>query len=468
MRRVTGAALFAFAVRAVAANSAANSPEDYAYVFPIETPAHDANAASSAWRIELTPDVYHWAQDADLRDIEIFNAEQHPVPFARIAVEPTSTTAEQSTSLPVLELPASAKNVPGDLRLIIDRDAAGRLRRIDAGEKSSASTTSGDWLLDASGLDRAIDRVVLSWREPTSGIVARFAIDASDDLQDWRSAGTATVLALEQQGARLERREIPLGGVRAKYLRLRRLDDGSAIVGLRADAHSVERTRALPERVWIDAETKPVSADEPAARGIAHFDYVLAAALPVDIARIELASDNALAPVSLFARTADAVSMPWIRLGNVTAFRLRQGGETLRNDDIDIRATQRLRIFRIESSTALAEPPHLALGYRPDSLVFLAEGNGPYLLAAGSAQARHADYPIEPALASLRASLGKDWQPPVAKIGIARTSAGDNALRIPTPPVPWRRWLLWAILVGGALLIAGLGLSLLRGSKPPE
>jgi hypothetical protein len=34
--------------------------------------------------------------------------------------------------------------------------------------------------------------------------------------------------------------------------------------------------------------------------------------------------------------------------------------------------------------------------------------------------------------------------------------------------LPWRRWLLWAILVGGAGLIATLALSLLRGAKPPE
>jgi hypothetical protein len=464
MRGFFAAVLFVFAIRA----AAANSPADYAYVFPIQTPAHDTSEASSAWRVELTPDVYRWAQDADLRDIEIFNAEQHPVPFARIAAEPSSTTAEQTTAIPALELPTSAKSTPGDLRLVIDRDAEGHLRRIDAGERSSAATTSGDWLLDASGLDRAIDRIVLSWREPASGIVARFAIDTSDDLQSWRSAGTATVLALEQQGARLERREIPLGGVRAKYLRLRRLDDGSAIVGLSAEAHSVKHTRALPERAWVDAQTKPAPLEEPVARGIARFDYTLEAALPIDIARIELASDNALAPVSLFARTSQAASAPWIRLGGLTAFRLRQGGETLRNDDIDMRGAERLQVFRIESSTALAEPPRLTLGYRPDSLVFLAEGNGPYVLAAGSAQARHANYPIEPALASLRASLGKDWQPPLAKLESARTSGGDNALRTPPPPVPWRRWVLWAILVGGALLIAGLALSLLRGAKPPE
>jgi len=464
MKRLVAAALIACAMRAVAANL----PTDYAYVFPIQTPTHDSNDSSSAWRVELTPEVYRWTQDVDLRDLEIFNAENHPVPFARLAVEPAAKTEEQSKSLPVLELPASAKTIPGDLRLIIDRDAQGRLRRLDAGEQSTASSTSGDWLLDASALDRAIDRIVLSWREPASGIVARFAVDASDDLQNWRNSGTATVLALEQQGARLERREIPLGGVRAKYLRLRRLDDGIAIVGLRAEARSVERTRALPAREWVDAQATAAPADEAAPRGVTRFDYTLAAALPVDIARIELASDNALAPISVSARTSETASTPWIRIGGLTAFRLRQGGETLRNDDIDIRAAQRLRAFRIESTTTLTEPPHLTLGYRPDSLVFLAEGSGPYVLAAGSAQAKHAEYPIEPALASLRASLGKDWQPPIAKLGAAQTSGGDNAMRAPPAPVPWRRWLLWGILIGGALLIAGLALSLLRGAKPPQ
>ena len=71
-------------------------------------------------------------------------------------------------------------------------------------------------------------------------------------------------------------------------------------------------------------------------------------------------------------------------------------------------------------------------------------------------------------LASLRASLGKDWQPPIAALGSARVSAGETALRAAPPPTPWRRWLLWGVLIGGALLVAAFALSLLRGAKPPE
>jgi hypothetical protein len=75
---------------------------------------------------------------------------------------------------------------------------------------------------------------------------------------------------------------------------------------------------------------------------------------------------------------------------------------------------------------------------------------------------------VEPALASLRASLGKDWQPPLASLGAPKASAGDAALHAPPPPLPWRRWLLWGVLVAGAALIAALSLSLLRGVKRGE
>jgi uncharacterized protein DUF3999 len=460
MKRIVALSLSAFAATA----AAANGPTDYAYSFPIGTPPA---TESSAWRIDLTPEVYRWVQDATLRDLEIFNADGHPVPFARIAVEPVTTSSEKRAALPVLELPASTKAAASnDLRLVIDRDESGRLRRIDAGEGAQQPTaTTRDWVVDASALDRPAESLVLSWTTPASGVVARFAVDAGDDLEHWHSVGNATVLLLEQQGAKLERRDIALGGVRAKYLRLRRLDDGPALEGLHVDARSIERGQAAPARLWIDAQATQAPAD---SKAIARFDYALPAALPVEAARIELVSDNALAPLTLFARSTGGNDAPWLRAGGLTAFRLRQGDETLHNGDIDVRIDARLRDFRIESTTAIAERPQLALAWRPDSLVFLAEGRGPYQLAAGSVHARHADYPIEPALASLRATLGKDWQPPLAALGNAQASGGDAALTTPPPPVPWRRWLLWGILVGGALLITVMALALLRNAKPPQ
>lgn len=460
--RLAAAALSLCLAHAVAANT----PADYAYAFPIETSTPYANVGNSAWRVDLTPAVYRWVQDADLRDVEIFNAAQHPVPMGLVAGTPTTTAREEHAALPALEVPASA-GTPGasDLRLVIDRDADGRLRRIDAGEQKPSTQPGRDWIVDASRFDHAIDTLALTWSEPATGVVARFGIEASNDLEHWQNAGGATVLALEQDGAKLERRDIPLGGVRAKYLRLHRTDDGPALKELRVEARAVERTRAMPAREWIGGDR--VVAAEPAPPGVTRFDYALPAPLPIDVVRIGLASDNALARITLFARLADAPDAAWTRVATQTAFRLRQGNDVLRNDDLAIQLARRVKALRIESSNAIAEAPDLMLGYRPDSVVFLAEGAGPYTLAVGSASARHADYPVDAALASLHASLGKDWQPPPAALGQAKASGGEAVLKAAPPPVPWRRWVLWAILVGGAALIAGLAISLLRGAKSP-
>ena len=449
----------------IARVATASAPSDYAYVFPVEakTPGD-----ASAWRIELTPEVYRYVQDANLRDVEIFNADGKPVPMARIAVESAATSHEERAALAVLELPTTATATSNDLRLVIDRDADGRLRRIDAGEGTRDVKPSRDWLVDASAFAHPIDALTLAWREPASGIVARFAVDASDDLEHWRDIATGTVLALEQGGAKLERRDIALGSAKAKYLRLRRLDDGAAIAGLGIEARSVERGRAAPSRVWIDASYDAAATDPSAPAVATRYAYMLPAALPVETARIELRTDNALAEIALLARATETTAAPWQRIARLTAFRLRQGDEPLRNGDIDLTAALRLRDFRIESATTIAEAPKLSLAYRPDAFVFLAEGTTPFTLAVGSLKARRPDYPIEPALASLRASLGKDWQPPIASLGAPSASAGDAALRAPPPALPWRRWLLWGVLIAGAVLIAAMSLSLLRGAKRDE
>lgn len=439
----------------------ANAPSDYATVFPIDTAnaAHDANGA---WRFDLTPDAYAWIQDAALRDIEVFNAAGQPVPFARATEAPTTASREHVATLPVLALPPSASNAnASDLRLVIDRDADGRLRRIDAGEQAATTKTGAkEWLVDARGV-APMDRLMLTWSAPATGVVARFAIEASDDLQTWRSVGNGTVLALEQDGVRVERHDLALDSVHADYLRLRRLDDGAELQGLAAQSHSTERESAAPASHWT--QTGNGQRDGAAPAGItARFDYTLPAPLPVRAARIELANDNALAPLILSARDGDT----WRELARATAFRLRSGEETIRNADVEWPDASRLREFRIDSRVPLAVPPRLSLDIRPDRFVFLAEGDGPFVVAVGSARARHADYPVDIALASLRARLGKDWQPPLARLGAAHESGGAHALQ-PTPvdsPLPWRRWLLWSVLVIAASVVGGFALSLLRGA----
>ncbi len=453
MKRPGAAAL---AILLTLSPALAQELRDHAQAFTLTLPPGDDG---NAWRIDLTPAVYAHVHDAALRDIAVFNADGHPVPSAR--VDATPGRVQRSETVPLLPLPAATPpNVGADLRLVVERDDAGRLRRLETGDVMAAADAGGtrDWIVDASAIDGALERIVLDWDTPADGIVAHFELAVGDDLEHWRPIGGGSVFALRQGEARLDRRDLATGGVRAKYLRLHRSDRGAALAGLRAALRHTAAASEAPLQAWIDAV--PAQAAAGTTGDVVHYDYRLPAALPIERVRIELATDNALADVAVYA--GSTAREP---LARTTAFRLRNGGDSLRNDAVDVAPRTRIDTLRIEARTPIAVAPHVQVAFRPDRFVFLAEGPAPYTLAVGSARAKRPDYPIEAALASLRARLGADWQPPPARIGDGRASGGDAALQAPPAPFAWRRWLLWAVLAAAAALVLGFALSLLRGTR---
>src|SRR5439155_26574619 len=133
----------------------------------------------------------------------------------------------------------------------------------------------------------------------------------------------------------------------------------------------------------------------------------------------------------------------WEQRADFIAFRLHQGEAVIGNDDYPAAAGPRARDWRIEFATPLEHAPTLSLASHPDRFVFLAQGTGPYRLVAGSGRARRGDYPVDAALASLRATQGSNWQPPLAALGARATLSGEAALAVPAPVVhrDWRTWL---------------------------
>ena len=440
----------------------ARTPRDYAWLFPLQLPSASTN---NAWRVELTPAVYAHVHDPTLRDIAVFNADGQLVPLARESRAPVTTEHEIRATVPMLALPAATmpSGNGADLHLLVERDGSGRLRRLDLHEADgtpAASAGARDWLLDASALDGTLEQLDLNWDSPQGDVVARFALSTSDDLQNWRPLASGTVFALQQGGDRLDRHDLALGGVRARYLRLQRSDTGAALQGLRAQIRCRSRSDEVPPLVWVDAQS--VAADaataDDAAGTTQRFDYALPATLPVERVRIELASDNSVARFAIAGSNGGRTTP----LAQATAFRLDNGGNSLRNDDVRLASDTRLGRLQLRTGAPLATSPRVQVAFRPDRFVFLAEGKPPYSLVVGSASARLPDYPVDAALASLRAQLGAQWQPPLATIGSGVPSGGDSVLKAPPVPISWSRWLLWITLLAGTVLVGALALGMLR------
>ena len=477
MTRIRSAVLFTCLICCVASAPAATA-DQFAYAWPLQT-----QGSGSAWQIELTPEVYATVVNADLRDVAVVNAAGEAVPAA--AYHPlvaAATAREDLVSPPTFSLPVPAKPAAGAasgdaIRLQIERGSDGRLRRVDAdlGAASAAAVDARhDLLLDASAVKLALGGVRIDWAQSQSDVSAQFAVDASDDLQQWRNiAVRATVLRLTQNGNVLDRHEIALNNAHAAYLRLHRLDDGPDLAQLTVQLRTVApSTAARPARQWLvaasdGADSKRLDPSLPPGDGqqpIA-YRYHLPAPLAIDSIRIELADDNSLARMHVLSRQRpDNEPNAWMQRANLVAFRLHQDSGVIGNDETAASSGTRARDWRLESATPLEHAPALSLAYQPDRFVFLAQGEGPFRLVAGSAKTQRGDYPVDAAIASLRASQGSDWQPPLATLGSRATLQGDSALIAPLveKKFDWKTWLLWAVLVGAAALIGGLALSLLK------
>ena len=438
----------------------------YAYSWPLVL-----DGDSAAWQVELPIEVYQSAIDPQLRDLVIVDSQGNAVPTAPRQPE-SATTVSARTELPLFALPAGTPANTGDgpLNLRIERDADGRLRGIDAdlgAANAKAAAATEDYLIDASRLDAPIDSLRLDWND-AGPVNAQFALNASDDLQRWRSvADKASVLSLAQNGNRLELHEINVAGTHAKYLRLRRLDHGTALPGLRVSVvTSAERSPVRAAREWLGLVLKdPNAPGTPTPSGGVEYRYTLPATLPIEAIKLDLVADNSVARVSIASRRTGTEA--WTPRGEITAFRLQQGGETTLNDETTLPNPARDSEWRVQSATPLNHAPTLNLAWRRDRFVFLGEGRSRYFLVAGSATARRADYPVDVAVAQLRSKLGADWQPPLAVVGARETLAGDAVLKPPTPPskYDWKTFLLWGVLVVAAGGIGYLALSLLRGQK---
>jgi hypothetical protein len=460
-----------------ASTAKATTPADYAAVFPITTTGNQA-----AWLLELDVDVYRWSQDEDLRDIAVFNAAGNPVPLGQWSEITPIEVTEDRAPVPLLSLPrVVVPKVSGNWRSPT-MPGSRKQREPSAIEvrPSGNSRPNREWLIDATDLSVGVDTIHLDWSSPTSGVFARFEVYASSDLERWMTARHgATVMALEEDGARIDRREITLDLEGFSYLLLMRTDDGPDLIGLHAEVSGRYVRVGAPAPVqWVNATYHSTVNDDTTHE--IQWRYDLPAALPASEVRVGLLNDNALAHLQvLSAADASNGSTRWSQRAETIAYRLRRGDDLIESADVPLASSPRTRSLRIDSTTPLAQPPRLSVGFRPQRVVFLAEGDGPYVLAVGSRIARHPDYPISTAIDQLRKY--PDWHPPTAALGSMQTSAGERAIAAPlvthTDPPGWKRWLLWGVLIGAAAVVGGIALSLLRTSsqrgteerqQPPE
>lgn len=436
------------------------APEDFAWQWPIQT-----QGADGVVRFSLTPEVYRHVTRHDLSDLAAFNASGESIPLAPAALAserlaPPPAPAPQS--VPLFRVPhAGAGTSPESIELHIARGTDGRLTQLDASiAPTSAAPVSGDVLLDLTVIAAPVTALTLDLAPlDDAGLSARVDVDSSDDLANWTPVARGlAVVSLRENGMVLERRRLDFPQTRAPYLRLSRADGAAALPVAAVQAYAV-RPGVAPE---IPLQSAPLQgAPDGTTPGV--FSYAMPGLLPVQRLDVRLADANAIATVIVESR--GAADDRWQERSRTVAFRLGSNDDAIESPALDLGAL-RVADWRVRTEPAQARAPQLTAWYRPDTFVMLTQGPAPYRLAGGSLQAHRPDYPMRTVLAEMQSRHGDLWLPPEATLGTGATLSGDAALRAPAPPPPYKRWLLWGVLIGGALGVLWMVASLARGNAP--
>ncbi|BCA80613.1 DUF3999 domain-containing protein [Desulfuromonas sp. AOP6] len=435
--------------------AAAPTPDAFAYGLPLETTEDNALI-----EVILPLAVYQGVTRDDLGDLRVFNADDQVVPHTlRQPIRTRQSEETLTTELPFFPLRGEAAPIGSDLSLRVERSAEGTIVDVRANESASASNDPpvAAYLIDASALEDGIDGLKLSWQQTEANFLGQAILEASDDLKVWRPLATAAVANLTWQGHHLEQQKISLPRTRATYLRLR-WPAGQEPLAL-ASVAVVTRTDipvAQPPRQSFEQEAMAI-AGEPGS-----YRVDLDGAVPIDSVRIRLPGNNTLAQVRLFSGATR--EQPGHERWRGMVYTLNIRGQELRNDAIMLPPTRhRHWLLTFEQNGETTHPtPVLEFGWQPDTLVFLAQGAGPFRLAYGSGQVSAPNTPVEAFLRANGNGKTPGMTPAAAIAGEPYVLGGEERLQPAPLPIPWKKYLLWGILVGGVLLIGVLAASLHR------
>lgn len=431
----------------VAAAAAAPTPKDFAAGMDLQP---EANRPVQA--LELPDAVYAGVLRTDLADLRVFNSGGIPVPHALCPLPPPAEPGIHQVPLKLFLLQQAARR-GGGTRIDVQTSADTRVIVEESGAPQPAVPSPQAYVIDATATQQPLRALRLDWQSADGASEVTVRVEASENLDQWRTLVAATTLLRSTAaGETLERARIDLPYGVYRYLRLERTDGNlppqlNEVIGEALDTTQVPRDpRRFP--------AMPM-ADEP--QRSAEFVFDAGHLAPVEYAWVQLPLRNMSLHVALDTRSDHDAQWQQRWSGEVNSL------EGAASADASLPATTdrwwRLRVLRGAETLAGARPT-LDLGYIPARLVFFAQGEPPFVLAYGSARAAPASpQPCPSAKEMAMSGAARAASAPAARFGGA---AALTPLPPPKAPTPWQRILLWTVLLGGVAALVAMSISLLK------
>ncbi|MBX3604391.1 MAG: DUF3999 family protein [Piscinibacter sp.] len=425
-------------------------------------------------QLPLPVSAYARTQQASLADLRVQDARGENVPFALLAPRPDEAQrSERLTERALFALPprpVGSESWPTPLELTVEGERIS-VRRRPGG--TAPPTRPPGWVIDLGDPaarpagEPAPQALDLSWSGPAEFSVG-YRLEQSDDLRQWRPAGAGQILALAAPEGALTQPRVPLTAAPARFQRLVWSDPAAAPALTAARSVTVDQRAVVldePTELQLAASPEPAPREPQDAAPPRSLHFDLGAVLPLVQVDLALPPGTQVAPVRLQGR--ERVDQPWQALAGAVFYRIDRDGTLTRSPPLALQ--QRVRYLRVvpdpRAGALDAGQTRLVVRAQLVSLVFAAQGQPPYALLAGSAQAHSGALPLATLVPAPeaerprfgRASLG-DWAESAEAVRRAEADERRDALR---------RWLLWTVLLGGVGALGWMVWRLARGAAAP-
>lgn len=431
-------------------------PDDFAYQMPL-TP--DAPIEGGFVRVTLVPVVYRGTMHADLGDLRIFNAAGVALPYSI-----TTPTPKAQRYIPLAWYPLPDAATSEDMQHIIMQMGTGQSSIYISGESPQTVSPEG-YLVDLRATFRdnnpvSLDSLILDWMPIGGNFSDDVRVDCSDDLQHWNSCASATLVQMDYAGHELKQADIRLDGRSTHYLRLNwspgRLPPTLTSLQAVLDDGATPAAR----------ETADITAD-PASKQLGDYAYDAGVPIGADEVQLTLPLPGSLVQATILVR--EDTDKAWRAVASGVFYRLIQEGHEIRNPPLVLNSLTHARYWlaRVDprSSNLGKLPPGLQLGWQPQDVVFLAQAPGPYTLAFGSPSVESAGLPLATLLPGYAASPDTTLArltPATLSDNADLQSVTHNPAALRTPWVSWQKWLAWAAIIGGVLLLGWMAWRLVQ------
>ncbi|HKJ15730.1 MAG TPA: DUF3999 family protein [Xanthomonadales bacterium] len=429
--------------------------QSYAWQFPISIEQPTEFMAA-----EIPLEVYRSVADSQLRDIGLYDASGQPIP--RIIDHPFKQPEDVEFATPLRTFPVFSETNQSQerLRLLVESGSAVTHLELDSGARSSdkSRATLEAYIVDLREIENEqFSKLEFNWADDVPGFIGRAVIETSDDLLHWQWVAEGTLASLEFEGTAITRNRIVIPGQDQDYLRItwRDLPEQWALKSLRG----VRSERGPDEsREWLVLD--PIERSENGRE----FIFDIEGFPPIDRAELILPGQNVVVRASLDIR--HNAETHWQRAHQGLFYRVSRDGNEITSNPARLRL-YRASQWRVSIETGrVGNDVQLRLGWKPERIMFLAQGRAPYSLATGRSQDALENFPQHRLLGdkSLFNMLEDSGEPGVATIGARQVAAGAVVMQ-GARTWTWRTVLVWIGLVGAVVFVGWLVLSLVRESK---